>query len=210
MIHGWDIWIAPVEGGEPIQITETSEAEEYPVWSPDGKMIAYEAYYSAGKATLYVIPASGGEARKMLDTIGEYRWQYAWSPDSKELAVISEEGLLLAIPAGGGKARTITDLDVLSTEHHRYIDLYWSSDGQQLLFRSNSTDHPGDIFIVSAEGGEITEVASDDHDIKSSSCWSPDGKWISYSAGASVKTRPEGEIWEADLSELLSGAEKEQ
>jgi len=40
--------------------------------------------------------------------------------------------------------------------------------------------------------------------------WSPDGNWISYSSDAFVKTRPEGEIWEADVSELLSGAEKEQ
>jgi len=212
MIHGLDIWIVPVEGGEPIQITETSEAEHYPVWSPDGKMIAYEAYYSARKATLHVIPASGGEARKLLDTIGQYRWQYAWSPDSKELAVISEEGLLLAIPIAGGEARTIADLNVLSTDHNYDQGVHWSPDGQQLVFRGyrEDKDDPGHIFIVSAEGGEITEAASDDHGIKSSPLWSPDGKWISYASDANVKTRPEAEIWEADVSELLSGREKEQ
>jgi Tol biopolymer transport system component len=34
--------------------------------------------------------------------------------------------------------------------------------------------------------------------------WSPDGKWISYSSDEQMRTRPEGTIWEADVSEFLS------
>ncbi len=40
--------------------------------------------------------------------------------------------------------------------------------------------------------------------------WSPDGKWISYQSDGFVKTRPEREMWEADVSELLSAGESEQ
>lgn len=32
---------------------------------------------------------------------------------------------------------------------------------------------------------------------------SPDGKWISYDSEGSVKTRPEGSIWEVNLADLL-------
>jgi hypothetical protein len=34
--------------------------------------------------------------------------------------------------------------------------------------------------------------------------WSPDRKWISYNCDGMVKSRPEGAIWKADVSELLS------
>jgi RNA polymerase sigma factor (sigma-70 family) len=209
VIHDWDIWMASADGSEPLQLTKTREAELSPVWSPDGGMIAYSAYHEAGKALLHVISVSGGEPRKMLDAIRDYRGQYAWSPDAKELAVVTEDEGLIAIPIAGGKARQITDLSGLATDRH--LDLRWSPDGQKLTFRSYGGDDPGShIYTVPAEGGELTELATDDSGDKLLLSWSPDGKWISYNSDGVVKTRPEGTIWEADLSEFLSSQEREQ
>ncbi len=203
MIHGWDLWIASADGSEPVQLTKTREAELSPVWSPDGEMIAYVAYHEAGKALLHVISVSGGEPRKMLDTLRNYRQQYAWSPDAKELAVVTEDELLIAIPIAGGKTRQIADLSGLATDRH--LDVRWSPDGQKLAFRNYGGDDPGShIYTVTAEGGTLTELAADDSGNKLLLSWSPDGKWISYNSDGEVKTRPEGTIWEADVSEFLS------
>jgi len=57
--------------------------------------------------------------------------------------------------------------------------------------------------MVPAEGGQVTELAADDDGWKDWLYPSPDGKWISYDSEGSVKTRPEGAIWEADLEEFL-------
>ena len=65
-------------------------------------------------------------------------------------------------------------------------------------------------FIVPAEGFKAAELVADDPGDKWNLYWSPDGKWISYNSNGFVKTRPEGATWEADVSGLLNGGEREQ
>jgi RNA polymerase sigma factor (sigma-70 family) len=209
VIHEWDLWIASTDGREPVRITETTGtgAESQPVWSPNGKMIAYLLYPSAGKAFPQVIPASGGEPRKMLDVPGNYITRYAWSPDSKELAVVSEDNVILSIPIAGGSPRQIANLKDLEVDY--VWGLCWSPDGHALGLIGFREDG-GRIFIIPIEEGQVKILAADDPGKKAYLYWSPDGKWLSYNSDVWVKTRPGGEIWEADVSELLSGMEKEQ
>jgi len=164
-------------------------------------MIAYRAYHSQKERPLMVISASGGEPRKVLDVPRGC----AWSPDGKELAFASE-GSIFAVPIAGGEARRIADKKELGVYEVNY-GLCWSPDGSKLAFASynrvTGKPGPGPIFIVSAEGGEITRLATDDSGQKDYLYWSPDGKWISYNSDGMVKTRPEGAIWEADFEEIL-------
>ena len=81
--------------------------------------------------------------------------------------------------------------------------LCWSPDGHG--YRRVKESHH--IFMVPAEGGEVTELAADDNGEKYCLYWSPDGKWLSYNSDAFVKTRSEGAIWEADMEDLLSKQE---
>ena len=53
------------------------------------------------------------------------------------------------------------------------------------------------------------ELAAGDPGEKWFLYWSPDGKWLSYDSYGYVKVRPEGAIWEADVSGLLSAGVKE-
>ena len=204
IVHKWHIWIASAEGGEPVQITKTPEGGNYwPVWSPDGEMIAYEHYYSASKAVLNAIPASGGEVKKILDVPDEYAHKYTWSPDGKELAVFSK-GVISAIPIAGGKPREILNTKDLAIERVNPF-LRWSPDGRNLAFIGWKDRYK--IFIVPAEGGEATELSPGDiGEPPVYLYWSPDGKWISYNSDGFAKTRPEGEIWEADFQELLNSS----
>lgn len=206
-IYKGDIWIASAEGGEPVQITKTPEDERWPLWSPDGEMIAYEAYHSEKEKPLKVISVSSGEMTKILDISGGYA-TYAWSPGGKELTVVSE-GLISAIPIAGGRIRQVVDLKNLAVDGA--FGLCWSPDGQHLAFigyRTANVSHH--IFMVTAEGGEATELATDDNGEKYCLYWSPDGKWLSYNSDGFIKTRPGGIIWEADVSELLSSQEREE
>jgi Tol biopolymer transport system component len=202
------IWIASAEGGNPVQITkaQTRPHRVQQSWSPDGRMISYLSD-SSGKIDLYVIPASGGEATKIL--VGIHRLWYAWSPDSKEIAAISEEGQqLLAVSIDGG-TRRIMDLNELPLDAW---DICWSHDGQSIIFVGwKAEDEPNQMFMVPAEGGKAIELAvGDKSDLLYGISLSPDAKWISYTSEGYVKTRSEGSIWEVDVSELLSGEEKKQ
>jgi len=169
------------------------------VWSPDGEMIAYTIYYSANKIVLQVIPASGGKEIKILEAFDDI----AWSPDGKELAVAFKNNQLSVISMASGKTRRIADLkDLGLTEVY---GLKWSPDGKNIACVGYHTEkeQSGPIFIIPVEGGKATEVAADDKGWKYSLYWSPDSKWISYNSDGSVKTRPEGSMWEANLEEFL-------
>ena len=203
-IQEGDIWIASADGSDPIQLTKAKGGEWYPIWSPDGKMIAYEHLSMPKKGELYVIPASGGESKKILDISHDYRYAYTWSPDSKKLTFISDENKILDIPITGGNTRQIANLKELDVDEVR--NLNWSPDGRNLAFlgRNNAKSDADYIFAVPAEGGEATRIV-DANSYKASFVWSPDGQWISYDLGIDVKTHPEGAIWELDFDELLKG-----
>ncbi len=212
-VHKSDIWIASAEGGEPAQITKNPVNEFGLVWSPGGEMIAYREKGYGEKGVLKVISASGGEATEILD--GVHNLCYAWSPDSKELAAVSEEGKRIsAISVVSGKSRQILEVEdkdlVVSGQAWGWA-LRWSPDGRNLAFLGlRKSEWSWHIFMIPAEGGEVTKLAVDDPGEKIHLYWSPDGKWISYGSSGFVKTRPEGEIWEADVSELLSSQQREQ
>jgi Tol biopolymer transport system component len=205
-----DIWIASTEEDKPIQITNTPEQEIWPVWSPDGEMIAYmlglSIWGEKEHRILHVISISEDEATEVLRTAAG-RNQYAWSPDSKEIAVISQ-GIISAISIAGGKTRQIVDL-----KHQEFFvedgirsawGLSWHPGGKYITFISQKERVVNDgIFMVPANGGKITELVTDDPGEKYLLYPSPDGKWISYNSDGFVKTRSEGTIWEAEFEQIL-------
>jgi len=213
VVHGGDIWVTSAKEGKPVRITKSPEYETYPVWSPNGKMIAYIVKLSIaneieGGQSLHVVSASGVKAKKILNTSKEL---HAWSPDGKELAVISE-GKISVIPISGGKAREIFDLK-REVNIKRVQALSWLLDGKHLAFIGENEKEYGfrnRIYLVSEKGDKITELAADDDTWKDWLYPSPDGKWISYDSEGSVKVRSENSIWEVDVDELLSKAKKEQ
>jgi dipeptidyl aminopeptidase/acylaminoacyl peptidase len=73
------IWLAPTAGTKP---------DHSPRWSPDGKQLAFVSARGGDKAQIYVIPADGGEARRLTDT-RQGALSPAWSPDGKHIAFTS-------------------------------------------------------------------------------------------------------------------------
>ncbi len=204
IIHKEDLWIAPTNGDKPIQITDTPEMELRPIWSPNGKMISYTIYFEGIRAGLYVVPASGGKATRMSDAFSK---NFAWSPDSKGITVVSD-GIISIAPVAGSKTQQIAklkDLDLKSV-----FSLRWSPDGRHIACVGNHTEKgdAGPIFVISAQGGKATTLVPNDTTYKYGLHWSPDGKWISYNSEGPVKIRPEGTIWEADFEEIVKKASR--
>src|SRR2546426_7323207 len=80
--YGGYLWSVPREGGDARQLT-TGGHEGLPVFSPDGKWIAFTAMYD-GNADVFVMAAEGGEPRRLT-------WHPAadiavgWTPDGKRI-----------------------------------------------------------------------------------------------------------------------------
>ena len=198
LIHKNDIWIAYTNGDKPFQLTNTpEEKEKWPGWSPDGQTINFGIMPGGG---LYTIPASGGNVSQILDQLRDC----AWSPESKEIAFISPEMVISIIPATGGQAREIFDLNDYDID--QAWGLYWNADGNKLIFigRRFQIEEGTSIYTIPAKGGKLTEITTGDHGEKYGFYFSHDGKWISYYGEGSIKMRPEGSLWEADFEEVLT------
>lgn len=210
VVHGGDIWVTSADKGDPMNITQSPEHEIFPVWSPDGKMIAYTLRYDEKRGdepSLHIIPASGGEAKKILSISNKEGFD--WSPDGKELAVISD-GKILVIPISGGKAREIFDLEDFNIK--RAGGLSWLPNGKHFAFIGEKEEEYGSrnrIYLVSEKGDKVVELAADDNNWGKDWLYpSPDGKWISYDSEGDVKVRSEGTIWEVKVEELVREKKK--
>jgi Tol biopolymer transport system component/DNA-binding winged helix-turn-helix (wHTH) protein len=84
----YDIYVKLVGPGEPIPLTTDPAHDLNPAWSPKGGLIAFERSTTFGKADLYVVPALGGAAERMIahDVGVGLNSSIAWTPDGKWLA----------------------------------------------------------------------------------------------------------------------------
>jgi dipeptidyl aminopeptidase/acylaminoacyl peptidase len=82
----WDkIWLIPSSGGKPKELTFGTGEDEEPVYSPDGKWIAFESNRDlAEERHIWVVPESGGEPHRVTGLAG-FESAPHWSPDSQSI-----------------------------------------------------------------------------------------------------------------------------
>jgi len=98
-----DIWVQPVAGGDPVQVTKSTAADTQPAWSPDGATIVFRSERDEGG--LYLVPALGG-AERLLVAVADGIYP-SWSRDGKEVRYLSAKRWFLRV-VDGLKAVTIT------------------------------------------------------------------------------------------------------
>ncbi len=153
------LWIAPVDGGGPWQLTAASSQDTAPRWSPDGARIAFLSDRS-GEKHVWTIPTHGGEARPLTSGTRAPS-EIAWSPDGRWLAVVAKPVL--------PEMREKSDVRVISRLRYKQDgEGFWDGRWKQL-------------FLVPADGGEMRQVTSEECD-HLFPAWSPDGRCLAYTA----------------------------
>ena len=160
------LYVLPVEGGEPLQLTELDEDATEVVWSPDGTRIVFSARVRD--------PAYEEEDERKRRPRRFERLQYklddeGWIGDRRRH--------LFVVPADGSSPPVqLTDGDFEDAAPS------WSPDGRRIAFVSARQDHwdtevEQDIFVVDAEGGEPERLTGGDSRYEAPA-WSPDGSAI--------------------------------
>ena len=86
--YGGEIWIVSREGGEARRLVTGSDRLVGPVFSPDGKLIAYTGDYH-GNDDVYVVPATGGEPQRLTYHPGA-DVAIGWTPDGENVLFTSQ------------------------------------------------------------------------------------------------------------------------
>src|SRR5450755_1691540 len=91
-----DLWIVPVSGGTAKNITADNPASDStPLYSPDGKYIAYRAQqrpgYESDRFRLMLYERKTGEKDNLSDNFNNWVGTFAWAPDSNTIYFVAEE-----------------------------------------------------------------------------------------------------------------------
>src|SRR5262245_62145996 len=103
-----DVWMASWDGAKQLRVTSSTESENAPRWSPDGKYLSFLSS-RPGKARgtqIWLLDRAGGEAEQLTDVKGRIT-AYEWAPDSKRILITMADrapGDSDDPPAGGASA----------------------------------------------------------------------------------------------------------
>ncbi len=175
---GWNIYTVGTDGSGFTQLTENSDWDGLPSWSPDGTRIAWSSMETDdGRPDIFLMDADGANRERLTDLEDWARWP-VWRPDGEAICFgygqSSYDGSavieLVLADARTGELRQLTELGAEIT------DPCWSPDGSQIAV---SAKFPGadsfDIYLLDTEGGNPTQVTFSDSDCVYP-CFTDDGR----------------------------------
>lgn len=168
-----NVFTVPAKSGPTRNLTGTPGAHERnSKWSPDGKWIAFVSDAS-GEDEIHMVPADGKGPGQQLTQGGDtYKYQIAWSPDSKKILWTDKKNRLLYGDVATKAVKTVTQNPVW--EIH---DAVWSPDSRWISWSQDEREGMDRVHLFSLEQGKTYPVTDGWFDC-SSPCFSGDGKFL--------------------------------
>jgi dipeptidyl aminopeptidase/acylaminoacyl peptidase len=169
-----DIFIVPITGGEPKKISTSPGADNAPVYSPDGKYLAFRSQARAGfesdRWRLMVYERATAHINNLTESLDNWVESATWTPDSTRLFYSVEDrgrtGLRMINVNGGGSVNIMSGPSSVD-------DVQFNSDGTFMIYSEQSGSRPGELFRVSSSGGTPIALTHLNDSLLSSSAIAP-------------------------------------
>jgi Tol biopolymer transport system component len=152
-----DIWVVELASGKGIPITNDTFPENAPLWSPDGKQVAYVSTRE-GISGIYRKNADGtGDAELLFNyTPGAGMVLTDWSPDNKFMTFFT--GVVVLVPIGDGKGPADRkEIDWLR-EDYDAVQGRFSPDNRWIAFLSNEANQDRlEVYVRPFDPGKPDE-----------------------------------------------------
>jgi Tol biopolymer transport system component len=185
------IFVRPVGGGNPLQVTNAEGSDIGAAWSPDGANLAFLRLLE-DRAQVVIVPAAGGTERKVAefdapssgdDEDVELSPAVSWSGDGKTLVVSAISGdqkvpAISTVPVEGGSLQAITKP---AAESRGDVNPAVSPDGKNIAFVRKMDNEHSDIYLCDMKGGSVRQLTFDGNSIRGIA-WNPGGQDLMYAS----------------------------
>jgi dipeptidyl aminopeptidase/acylaminoacyl peptidase len=156
-----EIWLYDVSTEKTKNLTEGIMGyDQNPVFSPDGKQIAWESMerdgYESDQARLFIADVATGKRTNLFENFEESAASITWNKDGKTIFFISDIQGTDEIFTIDLKTKTIKRL---TSGIHNYKSIQFAGEG--LLARKHSMSQPDELYFVSLPSGideSLTQV----------------------------------------------------
>jgi dipeptidyl aminopeptidase/acylaminoacyl peptidase len=165
-----EIFIVPVTGGTPKKISTSPGSDSTPLYSPDGKYIAWRMQetpgYESDRFQLVLYDRKTGRVRSVTANLDRWVGSFAWAPDSQDIFfTVDDEGEspilwaqqmslsaatpVIIAPTKSGQTREIATMVVFPRKVAGHNDdLAITPDGKTLVFTRMSVQSPSEIYTL--------------------------------------------------------------
>ncbi len=217
-------WIMDLPDGSPRRVTERSEREYTPSFSPDGDWIAYVSWTDAEGGHLWKVPAVGGTPIQ-LTRVPAFYHRPTWAPDGSKIAFVqgaarawlatdpSDVQQIRWVDAQGGQSHLVVNSPLPPAIRGSVQRLTFSSDGQRIYYLD--AEPPPPPSLAYAPGRLVLHsVRLDGADAREhaklvgaeAAVPSPDGKWVAYTVRGDAYLAPLPRVGEVVTLDLESPA----
>jgi len=171
-----EIYLMNADGSGLRRLTRNTVGDRNPVWSRDGRRIAFENNWQVN------IMNADGSGQRRLTRNGGRNFTPAWSPDGQKIAFERRLGRKKYGPCNGcGRASTF-EIWVVNADGSGQQRLTtqgaqpgWSPDGQKIAFMSERDSNP-EIYTMNADGSQQRNLTRTRGPKESGLVWSPPQK----------------------------------
>ena len=154
-----DVWLAELETGVNRKLTAGLHVMSTPIWSPDGRLIAFNAvreseFWYGDQSDIYLVTVATGDVERLdMNTHvsdGNGGVRMAWAPDSPSIFFRYQwegDSNLWRVGVEGGVATKLT------YEEGSFRNFSISGDGSAIVYVRSTPIRGGEVHVVRLEGG---------------------------------------------------------